>query len=202
MSPRPDVSEKRRDQILEAATKVFTQRGFANARMDDIVAEANLSKGSLYWYFDSKDALIIGILDRVFDWETSHLRDLIDAQVSAQKKLEIIFDASLQDIEKMKPLMPLFLEFWTLSVRRKSINQAIKRYYQSFLELIEPVIELGIQCDEFRPVDIKQAAIAIGSMFEGTILLQVYFSEDINFKEQFRTNLDMMLNGLLVERVD
>jgi len=200
MSPRPDVSEKRKDQILEAATRVFTQRGFANARMDDIVAEASLSKGSLYWYFDSKDALIIGILDRVFDWETTHLRDLIDAEESAQKKLELIFDASIQDIEKMRPLMPLFLEFWTLSMRRESIKQAIKRYYQSFLELIEPVISLGIQQGEFRSIDPKRTAIAIGSMFEGTILLHVYFPEDIKFIEQFRTNLDLVFKGLLVAR--
>lgn len=200
MSPRPDVSEKRKDQILEAATRVFTQRGFANARMDDIVAEASLSKGSLYWYFDSKDALIIGILDRVFDWETTHLRDLIDAEESAQKKLELIFDASIQDIEKMRPLMPLFLEFWTLSMRRESIKQAIKRYYQSFLELIEPVISLGIQQGEFRSIDPKRTAIAIGAMFEGTILLHVYFPEDIKFIEQFRTNLDLVFKGLLVAR--
>lgn len=197
MSPRPDVSEKRRDQILEAATKVFTERGFASARMDDIVAEAKLSKGALYWYFDSKDALIVGILDRVFDWETSHLRELIDREDSAQKMLQVIFDTMIQDIEKMKPLMPLFLEFWSLSVRRQTINQAIKRYYQKFLDLIEPIIERGIQRGEFRPVDIKDTAIAIGAIFEGTILFYVYFPDTVHFENQFKANLEIISRGLL-----
>ena len=202
MSPRPDVSEKRRDQILEAAIKVFTERGFARARMDDIVAEAELSKGALYWYFDSKDALIVGILDRVFDWETSHLGELIDREDSAQKKLEIIFETMIEDIEKMKPLMPLFLEFWSLSVRRQTINQAIKRYYQNFLDLIEPIIERGIQIGEFHPVDIKETAIAIGAIFEGTILFHVYFPDTVHFENQFRTNLYIIHQGLLDRKAD
>ena len=85
-------------------------------------------------------------------------------------------------------------------MRRESIKQAIKRYYQSFLELIEPVISLGIQQGEFRSIDPKRTAIAIGAMFEGTILLHVYFPEDIKFIEQFRTNLDLVFKGLLVAR--
>ena len=67
MAPRPDVSKERKTQILTAATKVFTELGFAGARMDDIVAESGLNKGNLDWYFDSKDAIIISILDQVFE---------------------------------------------------------------------------------------------------------------------------------------
>jgi AcrR family transcriptional regulator len=202
MTPRADVSEQRKDQILEAATKVFTERGFANARMDDIVAESGLSKGTLYWYFDSKDTLIVGILDRVFDWETTHLRKLLNREESAQKKLQIFVNTTIQDLEKMTPLMPLILEFWSLSIRRKTINQAIKRYFQDFFDLIEPIIELGIQQGEFRPVNAKETAIAIGSITEGTILLYVYFSDFIDFEKQFRTNLDLILVGLLTNDMD
>ena len=45
MSPRPDVSEERRNQILEAAMAVFARQGFEQARMDDIAQEVGLSKG-------------------------------------------------------------------------------------------------------------------------------------------------------------
>ncbi|MFN2235991.1 MAG: TetR/AcrR family transcriptional regulator, partial [Anaerolineales bacterium] len=55
MSPRPDVSEQRKDQILDAAATVFAKKGVHESRMDDIVEKSGLSKGSLYWYFKSKD---------------------------------------------------------------------------------------------------------------------------------------------------
>ena len=47
MSPRPDVSDERKSQILKAAESVFTQKGFDEARMDDIADKTGLSKGTL-----------------------------------------------------------------------------------------------------------------------------------------------------------
>ena len=66
MSPKPDVSDERKYQILNAAEQVFTKKGLDLARMDDIAEETGLSKGTLYLYFKSKDDLIIAILDRIF----------------------------------------------------------------------------------------------------------------------------------------
>lgn len=197
--PRPDVSEERKNQILEAATRVFTQRGFDEARMDDIVEEAGLSKGALYWYFESKEALITAIVDRIFDWETTHIRKIIDSQEAASRKLEALIDITVQDLDQMKPLMPILFEFWSLSLRKETVNKAIKRYYQRFLDLIVPIIQQGIQEGDFRPVDIPQAAITLGAVFEGTILMWAYFPEQVNFKEQFKTNLDLVLSGLIMK---
>ena len=197
MAPRPDVSEERKTQILTAATKVFTKHGFAAARMDDIVAESGLSKGALYWYFDSKDAIIISILDQVFDWETAHLQNLLGNEVSAKNKLELFVEISIKDLERMKPLMPIFFDFWSLSVRKKNINRAIKRYYEQFLVLIEPIIQEGIDQGEFRSVDANAAAVALGAMFEGTILFLIYFPDSIDIEKQFRFNIHLALEGLL-----
>jgi len=199
MSPRPDVSEERKTQILAAATKVFTERGFADARMDDIVTESGLSKGALYWYFDSKDAIIISILDQIFDYETGHVRELLERENSAKLKLEVFIETMVKDLEKMKPLMPIFFDFWSLSLRKKTINQAIKKYYQRFLVMIEPIIEDGIEQGEFRSVNVKETAVAIGAMYEGTILFYVYFPDFIDFENQFRSNLELILEGLYIK---
>ena len=64
MSPRPDVSKLRKQQILDAAIKVFSRSGFEKARMDDIAEESGLSKGTLYWYFKNKDEIISNVLER------------------------------------------------------------------------------------------------------------------------------------------
>jgi AcrR family transcriptional regulator len=199
MPPRPDVSEERKAQILEAATIVFTKHGFADARMDDIVAQSGLSKGAIYWYFDSKDAIIVSILDQIFDYETGYIRELLEREDSAKMKLEVFVETTIKELEKMKPLMPIFFDFWSLSVRKKTINQAIKRYYQSFLDLVEPVLEQGIEQGEFRPVVVSETAIAIGAMLEGTILFYVYFSDIIDLERQFRTNLDLILEGICIK---
>jgi len=196
MAPRQDVSEERKDQILEAATRVFTQRGFDEARMDDIVAEAGLSKGALYWYFESKEALITAIVDRVFDWESAHMREIIASDETAPRKIEALIEITVQDLGKMKPLMPILFEFWSLSLRKESVNQAIKRYYQRFLDLIEPVIQQGIAAGDFRPMNVSQTAITFGAVFEGTMLMWAYFPDRVEFEEQFKITLDILLQGL------
>ena len=89
MSPKPDVSEERKEQITEAATKVFAEQGFDKARMDDIATEANLSKGTLYLYFKSKDAIIKDLLERLFEREIAGLRVLVDAPYPASEKLRL-----------------------------------------------------------------------------------------------------------------
>ena len=58
MAPRPDVSDQRRNQIMEAALTVFSRLGFERASMDNIAKEAGVSKGALYLYYKSKDAII------------------------------------------------------------------------------------------------------------------------------------------------
>lgn len=58
MSPRPNVSAERRAQIIRAALACFMRKGYNNTTMNDIVAESGLSKGAIYWYFESKDDLL------------------------------------------------------------------------------------------------------------------------------------------------
>jgi AcrR family transcriptional regulator len=58
---RQRAKQERRDEILAASVRVFLDRGVAGATMDDIARQAGVSKGTLYLYFDSKDALFLTI---------------------------------------------------------------------------------------------------------------------------------------------
>ena len=59
--------QARRGDILDAATKVFSEKGFHAATLDDIATEAEISKGSIYIHFDSKEAMIDGLSEL---WQT------------------------------------------------------------------------------------------------------------------------------------
>lgn len=196
MSPRPDVSEERRNQILDSATRVFARLGFHDARMDDIVAESGLSKGSLYWYFESKDDLIIAILDRLFEREMSDLRDLQLNPGPASERIRQFTELTLADFEKWLGLLPVAYEFLGLIFRRAIVKQAFRRYLRSFLDLLIPIIQEGIDNGEFRPVDAEQAAITVSAIFEGTILLWVYDPERVDVGRHIRQGIELMLMGL------
>ena len=64
MPQKPKKSEETRSRILEAALSVFRERGFEKATMREIAAEAGVAVGAAYYYFDSKDALVMAFYER------------------------------------------------------------------------------------------------------------------------------------------
>lgn len=63
MARRPAAGEDRRKQILEAAFKVFAEKGFKGATNKNITAEAGVTPGLIYWYFDSKEDLFFALME-------------------------------------------------------------------------------------------------------------------------------------------
>jgi AcrR family transcriptional regulator len=196
MSPRPDVSEERKDQILDAASDVFAEKGLHEARMDDIVEKSGLSKGSLYWYFKSKDDIIIALLGRLFEREFSNLRGLQTAEGSALERLIIFSDSIIDDLKNWLRLVPIAYEFLGLIFRRKIVQQTFRQYMRTYLELLTPLIQEGIDNGEFRPLDAGEVAIAAGAIYEGTILLWVYDSTSIDVERHIRAGINLLIEGI------
>lgn len=196
MSPRPDVSEVRKDQILDAASEVFSEKGVHESRMDDIVDKSGLSKGTLYWYFKSKDDILIGIFDRIFSREFAELEILSQADGTATEKLMLYTERTLEDVNRMLRLMPLAYEFFSLAFRRKFVQDAFKRYINQYIGILENIFKEGIQSGEFRQVNPTEVAITTGAIFEGTILLWVYDHSIVQPVVHIRTGIRLLLDGI------
>jgi len=68
------IKNNRKDEIFNAAKKIFTEKGYNNTTMEDIIAETNLSKGGIYYYFNNKEDLCLNLLFSI----TSNYHDLSD----------------------------------------------------------------------------------------------------------------------------
>ncbi|OQX65568.1 MAG: hypothetical protein B6I38_01165 [Anaerolineaceae bacterium 4572_5.1] len=196
MSPKPDVSEERKEQITEAATKVFAEQGFDKARMDDIATEANLSKGTLYLYFKSKDAIIKHLLDKLFEREFADLQSLTDDPRPASEKLITFSETMITEMQTWTRLIPIMYEFLGRLFRQSVVQKAFKKYMRFYLDLITPVIQQGIDEGEFKAGNAEDVAITIGAIFEGTILLWVYDSEMIDLEKHLSSGMKLLMDGL------
>ena len=135
MSPKTDVSEVRKNQILEAAKQAFSKKGIHKTRMTDIAESSGLSKGALYWYFDGKDAIILALLEKVFEPEIQEFEALLNDSRSVEEKLMIYAERGGQDIIDMLKWMPLIYDFFALAFRQKTIKESISRYYRKNLSI-------------------------------------------------------------------
>ena len=185
MSPKPDVSEERKSQILNAAEDVFTKKGFDEARMDDIAEETGLSKGSLYNYFKSKDDLIIAIFESL---------DL--TSMSATDAIWGFAETTSKDVKMMMRLLPITYEFMGLAFRNKLVQKAFKAYFNHYMDILIPIIQHGIDSGEFRPADAKEIALAMGAVMEGTLLLWVYDSSLVDPEIHIRSGMKLLLEGV------
>ena len=88
MTPRTvDKDQKRRD-ILEAAIKVFAERGVNHFKMIDIAKEAKIGKGTIYEYFRDKDDLILGCFGYFVGHYTEILGAMEESNLPPDKRLE------------------------------------------------------------------------------------------------------------------
>ena len=205
MSPKKENkenTEERRSQILDAATKVFARFGFNKARMDDIVEESGLSKGTLYWYFDSKDDIIIAILKRILSYEFRKLESIRDSDASARQRLEEFVAFMVKDVDRLMPIMPLFYDFFALGLRQKKVRLVLAELLKMMNDTMAPIIRDGIEKGEFRAVDVNEATLAVGAMLEGTMVVWTYDPDEVDVLKQLKAGMNMLLQGLLLRPAD
>jgi AcrR family transcriptional regulator len=196
MSPRPDVSQARKKQIIDAAVNVFSREGFHQARMEDIAQEAGLSKGALYWYFNSKDKIISSLMAMFLDREFSKVEEYVNEEGSARKILQKMTDMIIDDLMSIKPFMSILLEFWAMSFRNKSVGKIFRESMHRYIDLVVPVVQRGINEGEFRELDAEDVAMAFGAMIEGSILLWSYEINNVDFQTMISNSVTIFLNGI------
>jgi TetR/AcrR family transcriptional regulator, cholesterol catabolism regulator len=78
MTDKPTKSELTRHRILDAAAKVFRSQGYSGARLSDIAALAGIQTGSMYYHFESREALVEEVLHLGIAVAWQHVRDVVD----------------------------------------------------------------------------------------------------------------------------
>ncbi|MCK5314282.1 MAG: TetR family transcriptional regulator C-terminal domain-containing protein, partial [Anaerolineales bacterium] len=131
-----------------------------------------------------------------FERELADLHTLQESGRTATECLLEYTEIAILDMTHLLQLMPIAYEYLALAFRNEAVLQALKRYSRSYFELIIPIIQQGIDNDEFRQVDPQDVAIAVGAIFEGTALLWVYDSETIQIEKHIRSSINLLLDGL------
>jgi TetR/AcrR family fatty acid metabolism transcriptional regulator len=190
------VSAERTAQIIEAAVATFVRLGLADARMEDIAAEAGLSKATLYLYFDSKDALIAAILDSFVGRELAEARKLLASDRPALEKLERIIEIVVADTQAFLPYVPLYFDFLGMAMREQAVRAVLQEPFEAYMEIVVAIIKQGQASGEFRQVDATAAALALGTLIDGTLLLWAYDPELVDAGKQIRASVGLLLDGL------
>lgn len=191
--PRPDVSDERIPQILEAALKVFNRKGLAASRMEDIARQAKLSIGGVYWYYKSKDEVVLAIMDKVIDEDVAILRNLLNEPATVQERLRKYLQLGVQESMQYTALT---YELYTLSKHNAKVRRHIQTYIEHYINALTELIQQGMNQKEFRQANAKSIAFTIAALYEGTLELVMLDSAIGNIEEMLNQSLDIIFKGI------
>jgi AcrR family transcriptional regulator len=189
---RPD---ERPREILAAALRVFAARGFSATRLDDIAAEAGVTKGTIYYYFKSKTALLLRLSEGGDRAEFARIEALIadnTGSVSAQLRLVMRKGFAEPTDEARRQLRMVYLALH--SDAPQLFARAVQRALVDGWALIVKLIERGQADGEFRPdVDAPVAA----RIFTSGLLLQQLWRNSLGLESLDPFDKDRMVDSTI-----
>jgi TetR/AcrR family acrAB operon transcriptional repressor len=196
MPAKDDRTSERRAQILQAAAAVYARQGIDGARMDDIVAEAGLSKGTLYWYFDSKDDITIALFNEMISGEFELLRQLLDAEGTVIERLERFFDVHASILQANPMSGKLGIEFYAIAGKLDKVHELVRRYYDEFVEAVLTLVKQGEERGELHVERPRELAANLVALVEGSSLLWALDFKEVDLAQQFRNAIALLFDGL------
>lgn len=191
------IRTERREQILEAAGRVFSQKGFHAANVSDVAAEAGVSQGTVYHYFDSKDALFMAVFEA---WETGNLYSEVgaamDASASPSEQLRYLAGAVGERMAEAGEIFPAHVEFWSHIHRDPAIQEGFRRIFVDLRGIVAQLIQAGIDQGEFVPIDPEAAAALLVAAYDGLILQWLSDPESVNWQTASETLTELVFYGL------
>jgi len=166
--------ERRRQQILVSAKRVFSEKGFNKATMEDIATDAELSPGTLYLYFKNKEELYASLSLRILQYLKIRV-DHVNAEedLDSKQKLDALMDA-MYDVYEFDPLIIINLFHLQSSETLRNLSPQlmaeIKELSSKSLGGIAQIFEEGAKNDLF--IDRHPIALAdiFWALFSGVVL--------------------------------
>ena len=191
-----NLQDIRKDQIMNAAQVVVASKGYDQARMDDIVEKAQLSKGAIYWYYKSKKDIYLSLIDYWFNEYSAGVLKSLEDKDSSSEQLKSLFEYFVDQFDKNPDTFKIMVEFWRTSGLDVDFNNKLQEIYSQFLEYIIDIIKNGIDSGEFKEVDPRITALSILINIEGIHWFTLFDKSGVEAHEYINTISNFILNGL------
>ncbi|HSC36005.1 MAG TPA: TetR/AcrR family transcriptional regulator [Thermodesulfobacteriota bacterium] len=182
----------RKEEIIRAAAKLFSQKSYHDVTMDDIAEKVGVAKGTIYLYFDSKEKLYLEIMEETYEEIESILEKETaksdPAPVKLKKVLGLIFKFYLQNLD-------------VLRILSRDETHLIREHYEFTehwrlrrIKLYEKILEKGINEGSFRPSNTELTALIIFGLVRSVMF---YYKSEKSAESIAEEVFSMISEGIL-----
>jgi TetR/AcrR family transcriptional regulator len=193
MATRRLKAGERRKQILKCATRIFAASNFKTATTKQIASELGISEAAIFNYFPTKRDIFLAIIDHVNSQILNTWEDKINGEGSAEFRLRGIGISYFQSIKEHAD--ELKVQFQAVSeIDDPEISKRLREHHQSYIALIENLINDGIQKGEFTSsTKGKSIAYIFDALGVFSNLMHLLGNTEFNFSEA-----DLIMDHLLI----
>lgn len=179
---RQKQQKDRHQEILEAASKVITERGLAETRIQDIAERCGVSPGLILYYFESKDRLLVEALtyanDKYYLAQSRELRRIATARGQLERLVELSVPGLLDEYERLEE-WALWLEIWVRALRDPSLAREREVLDRRWRQSIADIIRAGRESGEFpNGNDADDLGMELGALIDG-LAVQVLLNDTV-----------------------
>ena len=183
-----------RQDILDAATRVFAEKGFFGATLDEVAQEAEFSKGTIYLYFSSKDDLLYNVISSKTSHLTQIFHDTLDMKSSFKEELRALLKKLAEMAFTEKDFFSIFItqhaEFF------KSLSSENAEYicavHSNFGKVMVNRIEKAIEEGELRDI----TPYAIDGIIHGASENMMFTRWDFDTLDELHSAVDVYIDIL------
>lgn len=166
-------SVDKKSLILESAEKLFIEKGYYSAKIEDIARNAGIAKGTVYIYFKDKESIYISLLEKKLAELTSFIGNVINEEISSSEKLEKIYFSLSEYMDKAHRLQAIVSveNIKTLMHIMTKIKNRVIPKVKRIINSISKIIEEGIKEEVFKDIDPLLGALLFMNHLRLAILL-------------------------------
>lgn len=202
LSRREREKLNRRNQILQAAWEVFASKDYDSATIDDVAAAAELSKGTVYLYFENKADLFHSTIEMGMEKVNSIIQEIIssiDEPVSCLREIiKSLLDYAEENIGFFKILSSerAHFEVHAEMMSNSDFKERMMKTGFRSVTMIAELIQRGIDPGVFRQVNPEDAAFVLTAAIRGFAFRRIIGPEEFRLPEKAEIIADILLNGL------
>jgi TetR/AcrR family transcriptional regulator, repressor for uid operon len=183
-----------REKIVDAAIITFSKHGYDRTKMDDIAETANLSKGTIYLYFKSKEELFYAISENNIKALKEQLSVLFakgEDLISDSQKFYVNFRKTSEQSDKV------FLETIAESSRNQRLREMLYHQRMKVLDIVTEYLKLQIKKGFFRTdLDVDAIAIGLVSLYDGLSISKIIGIGEAQNKKSWNETIRAILSSL------
>ena len=184
-----------REKILESAIECFAKTGFDRTKMDDIASLSDVSKGTLYLYFKSKEDLFYGICQSSLKKIKEQLHGMLITKENLASDAEKFYDYLQKEVNPYHNLV--LLEMSVMATRNPRLRKVLMQHRVNRHQVISEFIEVQIK-KGFARKDVDKDAIASGliGLYEGLVINKVMGVEDSTNRKAWSDTIRAIFAGI------